>query len=34
LEGILKLLPVNVCIHRYGNIEGFSSDAILEGYSK
>jgi|AntRauMFilla1563_2_1112583.scaffolds.fasta_scaffold00154_4 hypothetical protein len=34
LEGILKPLPVNVCIHRYGNIEGFSSDAIIEGYSK
>jgi hypothetical protein len=34
LEGVLKPLPVNVCIHRYGKLEGFSADAILEGYSK
>jgi len=34
LEGVLKPLPVNVCIHRYGNLKGFSADAILEGYSK
>jgi hypothetical protein len=34
LEGVLKLLPVDICIHRYGNIKGFSSDAIIEGYSK
>jgi hypothetical protein len=34
LEGILKPLPVNVCIHRYGQLKGFSAEAILEGYSK
>ncbi|NEV93161.1 CTD-interacting factor [Psychroflexus sp. YR1-1] len=34
LEGVLKALPVNVCIHRYGNLEGFSAEAILRGYSK
>jgi len=34
LEGILKPLPVNVCIHRYGEIEGFSAEDILKGYSK
>lgn len=34
LEGVLKPLPVNVCIHRYGELEGFSAEAILEGYSK
>ncbi|SDH00874.1 PCIF1 family methyltransferase [Psychroflexus sediminis] len=34
LEGVLKALPVNVCIHRYGNLEGFSEEAILRGYSK
>lgn len=34
LEGVLKPLPVNVCIHRYGNLKGFSAEAILNGYSK
>ncbi|GAA0756765.1 PCIF1 family methyltransferase [Psychroflexus lacisalsi] len=34
LEGVLKPLPVNVCIHRYGKLDGFSAEAILEGYSK
>lgn len=34
LEGVLKPLPVNVCIHRYGKLDGFSTEAILEGYSK
>lgn len=33
LEGVLKPLPVNVCIHRYGKLEGFSAEAILKGYS-
>lgn len=34
LEGVLKPLPVNVCIHRYGHLEGFSAVDIIEGYSK
>jgi hypothetical protein len=34
LDGLLKPLPVNVCIHRYGEIDGFSEEAILENYSK
>lgn len=34
LEGVLKPLPVNVCIHRYGKLDGFSAEAILDGYSK
>ena len=34
LEGVLKPLPVNVCIHRYGQFDGFSAEAILDGYSK
>lgn len=34
LEGGLKPLPVNVCIHRYGQFDDFSAEAILKGYSK
>lgn len=34
LEGVLKPLPVNVCIHRYGQFDDFSAEAILKGYSK
>lgn len=34
LEGIMKPLPVDVCIHRYGKLEGFSAEEILKGYSK
>ena len=32
LEGVMKPLPEDVSIHRYGAIEGFSADAIREGY--
>jgi len=34
LDGLLKPLPVNVCVHRYGDFNDFSAEAILEGYSK
>ena len=32
LEGVLYPLPVDVCIHRYGNLEGFDADLIQQGY--
>ena len=34
LSGIKKPLPVNVCIHRYGDLSGFSAQRIQEGYEK
>lgn len=33
LDGEMSPLPVNVCIHRYGVIEGFSAETIREGYT-
>jgi hypothetical protein len=33
LDGEMSPLPVNVCIHRYGEIEGFSAELIREGYT-
>lgn len=32
LEGSLHPLPVNVCVHRYGELPGFSADSIQQGY--
>lgn len=32
LEGVMKPLPEDVSIHRYGPIEGFSAEAIKDGY--
>ena len=32
LEGVLKPLPVDVNIHRYGEIKGFSADEVKQGY--
>ncbi len=34
LSGIKKPLPVNVCIHRYGDLSGFSAQRIQKGYEK
>lgn len=33
LAGTMNPLPVDVCIHRYGNLEGFSAETIIEGYT-
>ena len=33
LDGVLSPLPVDVSIHRYGQLEGFSAERIQEGYS-
>ena len=32
LDGVLSPLPVDVSIHRYGHLEGFSASKIQEGY--
>ena len=32
LDGVLSPLPVDVSIHRYGHLEGFSATKIQEGY--
>ena len=32
LEGVLKPLPVDVNIHRYGEIKGFSADEVKQAY--
>ena len=32
LEGVLRPLPVDVSIHRYGHMEGFDPKIIIQGY--
>ena len=32
LEGVLYPLPVDVCIHRFGDLDGFDAELIKEGY--
>lgn len=34
LDGLKQPLPVNVCVHRYGSLPGFSAERIQKGYEK
>jgi len=34
LDGAKHPLPVNVCVHRYGTLKGFSTEKIIQGYQK
>lgn len=34
LDGLKNVLPVNVCVHRYGILEDFDGQRIIQGYEK